>query len=187
MNTDPYSQTPSFEYGALNQQPEDTIRLLTIQNGESDFVHCRVSLSQLRQSIVYVALSYMWDEGPADMSLLIAGKPFSVRRDLYSFLKRLQREKEPTCVGIDAICIDQSDVTERSHQLGLMGQIYRGAELVSAWVGDDTIGITETLRCGDIKDYLERRYGPANHPWIMLAIHLCLWNDNGRFDQKPGE
>ncbi|KAF2714370.1 hypothetical protein K504DRAFT_367605, partial [Pleomassaria siparia CBS 279.74] len=36
---------------------------------------------------------------------------------------------------IDSICIDQTDVHGRSHQMGLMKIIHRGAELVIPCIG----------------------------------------------------
>jgi hypothetical protein len=40
-------------------------------------------------------------------------------------------------IWIDLICIDQSNDTERGHQVALMGQIYRKAQRTIAWLGHD--------------------------------------------------
>jgi hypothetical protein len=37
----------------------------------------------------------------------------------------------------DAICINQEDIVERNHQVQLMRDIYRSAELVVAWLGEE--------------------------------------------------
>ena len=37
---------------------------------------------------------------------------------------------------IDAICIDQSDVTEQNHQVQMMGSIYSKAQSVAIWLGE---------------------------------------------------
>ena len=36
---------------------------------------------------------------------------------------------------IDALCIDQSDIAERNHQVRQMGDVYRAAKAVVAWLG----------------------------------------------------
>ncbi|KAH9209562.1 heterokaryon incompatibility, partial [Leptodontidium sp. 2 PMI_412] len=38
-------------------------------------------------------------------------------------------------IWIDAVCINQQDPAERSSQVGLMDEIYKGAQLVIAWLG----------------------------------------------------
>ncbi|KAH7361167.1 hypothetical protein BKA66DRAFT_396649, partial [Pyrenochaeta sp. MPI-SDFR-AT-0127] len=40
-----------------------------------------------------------------------------------------------TLLWVDAICIDQNDLIERNHQVGLIGQIYSNATLVLTWGG----------------------------------------------------
>lgn len=37
---------------------------------------------------------------------------------------------------IDAICINQHDILERGHQVGMMRNVFSGARLVIAWLGD---------------------------------------------------
>jgi hypothetical protein len=39
-------------------------------------------------------------------------------------------------IWVDAICINQADITERGHQVQLMGQIYPSATVVLAWLGN---------------------------------------------------
>ena len=39
---------------------------------------------------------------------------------------------------IDGVCIDQSSLQERNHQVCLMGEIYRRAYRVNVWLGPST-------------------------------------------------
>lgn len=39
---------------------------------------------------------------------------------------------------VDAVCINQNDIVERSHQVGIMSQIYSKAEEVAMWLGRGT-------------------------------------------------
>ncbi|KAK0641505.1 hypothetical protein B0T16DRAFT_215402 [Cercophora newfieldiana] len=43
----------------------------------------------------------------------------------------------PTLFWIDAICINQQDIDERSSQVQIMGQIYKAAQHVVGWLGSD--------------------------------------------------
>lgn len=49
---------------------------------------------------------------------------------------------------IDALCINQKDVTERGHQVGIMHEIYRNTQKNLIWLGHDdgtTAASLETL------------------------------------------
>jgi hypothetical protein len=51
-------------------------------------------------------------------------------------LASLHRRKWPEgWLWIDALCIDQSDARERTHQVGIMSEIFGGAEQVISWLG----------------------------------------------------
>jgi hypothetical protein len=50
-------------------------------------------------------------------------------------LKAIRRNDEAITIWIDAICIDQGITPERNHQVAMMGDIYRNAKRVLAWLG----------------------------------------------------
>ena len=43
-----------------------------------------------------------------------------------------------TSLWVDALCINQADDDERGHQVGMMGEIYKRAQCVHAWLGLST-------------------------------------------------
>jgi hypothetical protein len=66
--------------------------------------------------------------------------PFRVTQNLYTALLALRQAptshvREIYCFWIDALCINQSDPQEKSHQVGFMGKIYSSAESVFVWLG----------------------------------------------------
>ena len=89
----------------------------------------------------YEALSYTWGsqhDGLAKIKL--NGHLISVTNNLFEALKqlRLDRVKKGTSeskLWIDAICINQGDDVEKSHQVLLMRDIYANATRVLAWIG----------------------------------------------------
>lgn len=71
--------------------------------------------------------------GP-DKTILCDGQVIRIFPNLYDALLQL-RESRPAKYWIDAICIDQSNTKERTHQVRMMDQIYADAESVIVWLG----------------------------------------------------
>lgn len=76
----------------------------------------------------------------------------TIRRNLYFALAALShnvacRDKLRGCdyLWIDALCIDQDNVAERGHQVGLMADIYRDAKHVMVWLGPSLDEAFETV------------------------------------------
>lgn len=83
----------------------------------------------------FAALSYCWGQLSDQVLITVNGLEFSVTANLLSALNRLKREGVE-CVWVDAICINQKDPEERSHQVRRMGAIYQEANQVAVWLGD---------------------------------------------------
>jgi hypothetical protein len=85
----------------------------------------------------------MWGDAQDRIPVLINGKRLLVTRNLESFLRR-QRDtfspkEEPSRVfWIDAICIDHTNLEERSKQVAFMADIYEEADTVLVWLGEET-------------------------------------------------
>lgn len=96
---------------------------------------------------IYEALSYEWgkidDESDADIS--VNQTKVRVRKNLYDALVELRYEQRDRNLWIDALSIDQSNVEEKNHQVGMMGDIYRGAENVIVWLGPACNGSDDIL------------------------------------------
>jgi hypothetical protein len=89
----------------------------------------------LEGSCQYTALSYMWGQTIADHTINLNGTPFLVRKNLWDFLRQARIDRLEGYLWIDALCIDQSSIGERSHQVALMGKIYSHAQGVVVWLG----------------------------------------------------
>jgi hypothetical protein len=59
----------------------------------------------------------------------------SITANLAQALPYLQLEEEERVLWIDAICIDQENLTERGQQVGRMADIYKLADRVVIWLG----------------------------------------------------
>jgi hypothetical protein len=73
-------------------------------------------------------------------AISLSGRVFPIRRNLWLFLYHLCFREVPAkgklLLWADGICIDQTNLAERNHQVGLMGQICTIAESVFAWLGE---------------------------------------------------
>jgi hypothetical protein len=106
----------------------------------------------LSSPVSYTALSYTWGD-PADLrQIKVDGKTVNVRKNLWNFLcQQSSLISQPKRFWIDALCIDQSNIYERNHQVNLMKDIYVGAEEVYVWLGN------KSDNSGIAMDYIGRK------------------------------
>ena len=147
--------TRHFRHEAFNSPR--MIRLVELQPGKwEDDLQFNIHTISLDDPPTYDALSYSWgDESeddpslPADVfsSFLRAfesgqkflrfdGQVLLISSNLYNALRRL-RDKSVKYLWVDRVCIDQSNVLERTEQVQLMGKIYSKARLVVVWLGEE--------------------------------------------------
>jgi hypothetical protein len=136
--------------------PPDTskqqIRLFRIdQSTRHGTIHGSLTVTSLDEHPEYQALSYTWGGKTKQATIIMDGKSFSIGKNLHDFQQvylDLNAEALPkifqNCsttsqfemsLWIDQLCIDQSNVVERNHQVQLMAKIYTGAIGVIAWLG----------------------------------------------------
>jgi hypothetical protein len=117
------------------------IRLLEIQPSEScpgaTLPICEINHYTFGECPPYKALSYRWNDNGDDelaYDLVINGHSFKILDNVHSFLCIIN-DGTTKRFWIDAICVDQSNVLERNHQVHLMDRIYNEAEEVVVWLG----------------------------------------------------
>ncbi|KAI6089079.1 heterokaryon incompatibility protein-domain-containing protein [Hypoxylon rubiginosum] len=120
-------------------------RLIYLEPVEDDVFSISCTLTEYDQNLAppYVALSYTWgdpitgESEPRRLATIFVNKrAFRIHTNLFRALKAL-RNKEAR-LWVDAICIDQQNIQERGVQVALMGDIFRGATKVCAWLGPAT-------------------------------------------------
>lgn len=114
------------------------IRLVKIEPGNfEDDIHVHLSIVSLEDQPVYEALSYTWGDLNVTAPISLDGKPFHVTTNMEAALRRLRPNREPRTMWIDAICINQGDMAERSSQVKLMGGIYKSSTKTILWLGEE--------------------------------------------------
>lgn len=113
----------------------------------------------------YTALSYTWDDASADGIIYINDEVFVVQDNLWRFLHRARDDGFFGALWIDALCINQSTVKERNHQVSMMVEICKIADRVIVWLCPMTEQVEDTMQLGFAR-------GPAGHAQSVLAQHL---------------
>ncbi|KAL1863997.1 hypothetical protein Daus18300_007962 [Diaporthe australafricana] len=140
----------NISYPGRYLEHEDSFRLLELLPGQQDSpLAVRLLTSNLHECPPYEALSYAWGDLNETEALRVfahdpeAGSsnsnlslPLSVTCSCARALRRLRFADAPRILWVDSICIDQSRVIERNHQLYLMARIYSGAARVVVYLGE---------------------------------------------------
>lgn len=113
------------------------IRMLVIKDARDDgILECSLEHTSLVDPGPYFALSYRWGNPTPAKQIIVDDSPFEVGANLEAALKQL-RSHGYRRVWADALCINQSDLEERSLQVRNMQHIYSKAQKVVAWIGKD--------------------------------------------------
>lgn len=180
---------PPYQYNPLTPKT-DQIRLLTLlpasdENGEIAITLQSISTKAAARQ--YEALSYVWgsSENPVTIRVVTSSTagtvedvsssacvtaPLRVTQNLASALRHPRHRDSARTLWIDAICIDQQNVAERSEQVGKMAQIYNSAARVVIWLGLASPGTDLAMR---IIDWL----GKFLHYDRRDQTFTSTWND----------
>jgi hypothetical protein len=154
---------------------------------EADPIRCRLVTSALpstqstqgiahpRQVIKYEALSYYWGNDEPSIPITIASyntrtsnprlsmasivqKKFWIRPNLYAALIELRDPTEEVRLWVDALCIDQDYVPEKTAQVSRMHEIYSEASNICIWLGvgalDPVIGTVDSENTRQTFDFI---------------------------------
>ncbi|KAH6669233.1 heterokaryon incompatibility protein-domain-containing protein [Halenospora varia] len=157
------------DYSNLKEDPSE-FRLVTIHRGvRLNYIVASLDTYPLNDPPPYQALSYVW--GPFDFEapciIELDNCRFEVTTNLWRALYYLRSEKEEVKFWIDAICINQEDLEERSSQVQLMRDIYRGAGRTVVWLGDESFW---SLRLFEFLDSVDTTRGWKDDDERQLAL-----------------
>lgn len=200
----PAPDTSGFSYDHLSGRK---VRLIELLPGNyHDRLRCELTTYDLRhRKPDYEAVSYTWADEYGDTSMkqkLYVGKHYSIltiTTNCANALRRLRYPKDGARrhLWIDAVCIDQRNVHERSHQVGMMRDIYTMAKRVLIYIGEDPDDpepntsvpwMDRTKRnievCSDLaqRAYFTRMWvvqevASAKTAWILYGSRGFVWKD----------
>ena len=193
---DATSETSSiYQYSDLEQRRN--IRLIRVLSQGVDTPKIYVEFEIVSLDAIphaYHAISYCWgDPAPVDKVWLTNGQFLHLTASAAYIMRQIVRSRTTDYFWIDALCINQNDDREKSHQIRLMRDIYGSAEEVLIFIGDSTdddpevIEFLKTLRDAT-KQLVERQN-------IFTMQNLCEvagchrtsseWRALNRFLDRP--
>lgn len=189
--------------------PASHFRLLRICGTENDgAIECTLEQHDLLDPPGYSAVSYTW--GEAENAVLqtpktethneavtheihVNGQPFRVTKNLYALLCEFRRTY-PRNINywIDAICINQDDLEEKTRQVNAMDQNFSRAVSVVVWLGKETLHTAKTIELINHlaliwKEEYElhghcRKYAALNDPEDQAQMQMLSLTDVTRTD-----
>ncbi|ERF72105.1 hypothetical protein EPUS_02896 [Endocarpon pusillum Z07020] len=174
------------------QSSEFAIRLFSLNPVDDSYLLSgTITSHNLKACGSYVALSYEWGEEDPQVEIKINGRLFLIRHNLWLFLSVIKSKQNSDIsltdlrFWIDAICINQQDVPERNAQVSMMGNIYKQATCVLAWLGwpqgwDPTMTFNFIRNCnsaeaGQRSVETEERFGGRTYiEMLRMVFQMCM-------------
>lgn len=120
-------------------QGQRVIRLATIHPGSwVEDVRCELTVWWLDspERPEYQTLSYVWGSASVTEEIFLNGIPWQVTVNLSCALRYLRHSSHAVVFWIDALCINQQDLEERSVQVPLIKDIYSKAIGLTIFLGN---------------------------------------------------
>lgn len=135
----------NFQYQTLDFANFETRFVMCAGGQFSKSASCELMHASLLNAPEYVALSYCWLGQEASKQIWVNGGSHWITANLQLALDTLW-ENGIQKIWADALCINQSDNYERSHQVARMGSIYSQAAKVIVWLGESENGSDDAMR-----------------------------------------
>jgi hypothetical protein len=151
------------------------IRLVVVDAGQAeDEIRCSLLPVYLGNDCPrYEALSYTWGPSHSPRHIVLNGSPFAITPNLYGALQRLRRNDASKVLWIDALSIDQSNISERGEQVSLMRIIYSCASNVIIWLGEESVSNRHAM---DLLCSASEQLDPQT--WISDRLKTTFHSDN---------
>ncbi|KAF2649422.1 HET-domain-containing protein [Lophiostoma macrostomum CBS 122681] len=126
-------------YEPLSRERRE-IRILHIQPGDwNDLIQCSLRTVSLDDDPLYTTVSYCWGDVETTETIHVNGTPIAIMTNLFTALRQFRSIDPTPLLWADAICIHQSSNEEKSHQVSLMGEIYKRCAEVFVWLGSEGV------------------------------------------------
>lgn len=131
----------------------------------------------------YEALSYTWGSAKRRACVYIqeaeGESTLSITQNLAEALQELRYEDKPRTLWIDAICVDQSNIPERGHQVIRMADIYPQASRVVIWLGPERHDSALVMR------ELDALGSTVEVDWGVVQIKPLSGDDYEQWSNEP--
>jgi hypothetical protein len=124
-----------YEYTTLTQP--HLIRVLELRptwKRDADLVIRLLEVS-IEKPPIFDALSYAWESQSLDQTISCDGETLLISATCKAALFRLRQKTRRRLLWINQICINQTSMEEKNHQVAIMGEIYSRARRTVVWLG----------------------------------------------------
>jgi hypothetical protein len=137
----PYENDEEFGYTHANEEPNE---MSDVERGEETDDELgeynnedldEYSSEGPENEFKYEALSYVWGSQENPAAIQLNGRDYYVTKNLEAALQQLRSPDAVRVLWMDAICINQTDVTEKNVLVRLMHRVYSEVSGVIAWLG----------------------------------------------------
>lgn len=188
------------------RDPKNQIRLLYLEAGsDEDDIFASLEIWDKEDAPSYNAISYVCGTMECPRTITVNGEPFLVGQNCHYALWQARLHYPQSYIWIDAICINQENLTEKMSQVSMMGEIYAVAWRVLASIGPaDEYSEIVRMATLNVDAYLQsvrtaiftqgtkyRNTGIKGlnmslwHPPMDVASTVQFCNDFETFSQRP--
>lgn len=179
-------QTTQNVYRPLDRSIRE-IRVLDVlpSNGQrSEGVRCQIRHVSLdsEPGPLYETISYCWGDPNPCETILLDGHDFKVPKNTFLALRHSSYTDRLRTVWIDAVCINQNDLQERSQQVNMMGAIYSQTATGLIYLGEGagdaasvfaSLGsIAKEAQAAHTREQMRELTLPEQKPWAATARYL---------------
>ncbi|KAM7211430.1 Heterokaryon incompatibility protein (HET) domain containing protein [Rhypophila decipiens] len=133
---------PIYQYSPLPSARSTRILIVKPSDSSDAPIECElktIDLDDEENPTYYEALSYVWgkqSDKTNPSKILLHGHEHTVTPNLEAALRHLRGDDRPLLLWVDAICINQGDLSERASQVEMMADIYKRAVTTVSWLGE---------------------------------------------------
>ena len=162
-------------YDQLNANRREIRLLRLVDDKQSERIAGIIESHALNEVPPYTAVSYTWGNHSGHRKVDLNGHATEVSENLWRFLSNIcilqqkERNEHRQWFWIDALCINQRNMGERTQQVLLMAEIYSKADRVLVWLGPAYQGSDKAMKA------LAR---DATY-WHIKKCYLRFWKQAG--------
>lgn len=125
-----------YRYHPLDSDTS-ALRLTELLPGHwDDPIRCNLEHTSLDVRPQYEALSYMWGDKSSTTIISLCGDAVRITKSLELALRYLRRADSSRILWIDALCINQTSITEKNQKVPEMWRVFSHAKKVVSWLGE---------------------------------------------------
>jgi hypothetical protein len=177
------------EYHPLDSQRKE-FRLVDVHPAEEriSIVQCTLRHKSLGSEPppIFETVSYVWGDPTSRDVMEVNGVAVDVPASSVAALQRLRLKTVLRTLWIDALCINQRDIYERSEQVRLMGEIYRNSQGNLIYLGEARDAHKTEMALSDIQAIVEEMNEETENLTVVEGTVFDPWREGGTMFARSG-